>query len=37
VLNGEVLRSEAAGIAVRLTRVSADQETAIRQFILKRH
>lgn len=36
VLNGEVLRSEAAGIAVRLTGLSAEQETAIRQFILNR-
>jgi len=34
VLNGEVLRSEAAGIAVRLTGVSAEQESAIRYFIL---
>jgi hypothetical protein len=36
VLNGQVLRSEAAGIAVRLTELSAEQETAIRQFILNR-
>ena len=36
VLNGEVLRSEAAGIAVRLTGLSAEQESAIRQFILNR-
>jgi hypothetical protein len=36
VLSGQVLRSEAAGIAVRLTGLSAEQETAIRQFILNR-
>ncbi|TFG40641.1 MAG: PilZ domain-containing protein, partial [Syntrophobacterales bacterium] len=36
VLNGEVLRGETAGIAVRLTGLSDEQETAIRQFILNR-
>jgi len=36
VLNGKVLRSEKAGTAVRLTGLSAEQETAIRQFILNR-
>jgi hypothetical protein len=36
LLNGEVLRSEVDGIAVRLTGLSAEQETAIRQFILNR-
>jgi hypothetical protein len=36
VLSGQVLRSETAGIAVRLTGLSAEQESAIRQFILNR-
>lgn len=36
LLSGEVLRSEAAGIALRLTGLNAEQETAIRQFILNR-
>jgi hypothetical protein len=36
VLNGEVLRNEEAGIAVRLTGVSAEQDSAIRYFILNR-
>jgi hypothetical protein len=36
VLNGEVQRSEASGIAVRLAGLSPEQESAIRQFILNR-
>ena len=36
VLSGQVLRSETTGIAVRLTGLSAEQESAIRQFILNR-
>lgn len=36
VLNGEILRSEPGGIGIRLKGLSAEQEAAVRSFILAR-